>query len=164
MEVFRQAPQEGSRVLKQRAQCTEVILKVNYVSENYLKTSTREFERMYVVTKSEFLFLEKVKWSSFYFILIGLQRSKVSARIEVSCVACMCVCSVRLTLRDPRDCSPPGSSVHGISQARTLELVAISTYRGSSGTDPGIKPASLASPALAGGFFTNATPGKPNKS
>ena len=61
MEVFRQAPQEGSRVLKQRAQCTEVILKVNYVSENYLKTSTREFERMYVVTKSEFLFLEKVK-------------------------------------------------------------------------------------------------------
>ena len=31
-----------------------------------------------------------------------------------------------LTLCDPRDCSPPGSSVHGIFQARVLEWVAIS--------------------------------------
>ena len=30
------------------------------------------------------------------------------------------------TLRDPMDCSPPDSSVHGISQARILEWVAIS--------------------------------------
>ena len=30
------------------------------------------------------------------------------------------------TLRDPMDCSPPGSSVHGIVQARVLEWVAIS--------------------------------------
>ena len=30
------------------------------------------------------------------------------------------------TLYDPMDCSPPGSSVHGILQARTLEWVAIS--------------------------------------
>ena len=29
------------------------------------------------------------------------------------------------TLRDPRDCSPPGSSAHGISQARVLEWVVI---------------------------------------
>ena len=36
------------------------------------------------------------------------------------------------TLCDPVDCSPPGSSVHGISQARTLEWVAISSSRGSS--------------------------------
>ena len=33
---------------------------------------------------------------------------------------------------DPMDCSPPGSSVHGISQARILEWVAISFSRGSS--------------------------------
>jgi len=31
-----------------------------------------------------------------------------------------------LTLCDPRDCSPPGSSAHGILQARTLEWVTIS--------------------------------------
>ena len=35
-------------------------------------------------------------------------------------------------LCDPMDCSPPGSSVHGISQARILERVAISSSRGSS--------------------------------
>ena len=27
---------------------------------------------------------------------------------------------------DPRDCSPPGSSIHGIFQARILEWIAIS--------------------------------------
>ena len=36
------------------------------------------------------------------------------------------------TLCDPADCSPPGSSVHGIFQARILEWVAVSSSRGSS--------------------------------
>ena len=36
------------------------------------------------------------------------------------------------TLFDPMDCSLPGSSVHGILQARILEWVAISFSRGSS--------------------------------
>ena len=45
----------------------------------------------------------------------------------------MCVCAqLHLTLCDPMDCSPPGSSVHGILQARTLEWVAISSSTGSS--------------------------------
>ena len=46
-----------------------------------------------------------------------------------------CSCSVGqscLTLCDPMDCSPPGSSVHEIFQARRLEWVAISYSRGSS--------------------------------
>ena len=30
-----------------------------------------------------------------------------------------------LTLCDPLDCSPPGSSIHGIFKARVLEWVAI---------------------------------------
>ena len=34
------------------------------------------------------------------------------------------------TLGDAMDCNPPGSSVHGILQARTLEWVAISFSRG----------------------------------
>ena len=49
-----------------------------------------------------------------------------------------------LTLCDPLDCSLPGSSVHGILQARIVEWVAIPSSRGSS--HPGIEP--------AGGFFT----------
>ena len=35
-------------------------------------------------------------------------------------------------LCDPMDCSPAGSSIHGISQERILEWIAISFYRGSS--------------------------------
>ena len=35
----------------------------------------------------------------------------------------------RLTLRKPTDCIPPGSSVQGISQARILEWVSISSSR-----------------------------------
>jgi hypothetical protein len=56
------------------------------------------------------------------------------------------------TIRDSVDCSPPGSSVHGILQARILERVAISFSRDLS--DPGIKPMSLVSPALAGRCFS----------
>ena len=37
-----------------------------------------------------------------------------------------------LTFLDPVDCSPPGSSVHGILQARILQWVASSSSRGSS--------------------------------
>ena len=48
--------------------------------------------------------------------------------------ACMPAKSLQpgLTLCNPMDCSPPGSSVHGILQARILEWVAISSSRGSS--------------------------------
>ena len=41
----------------------------------------------------------------------------------------------------PMDCSPPGSSVHGILQARILERVAISSSRGiftTQGLNPGL--------------------------
>ena len=50
---------------------------------------------------------------------------------------CVCVC-VRaeflscVPLCHPEDCSPPGSSVHGLSQAKILKWVAISFSRGSS--------------------------------
>ena len=44
-----------------------------------------------------------------------------------------------LILCDPMDCSLPGSSVHGILQARILEWVAIPISRGPSKLDPRIK-------------------------
>ena len=46
-------------------------------------------------------------------------------------VVCCVVASHVHLLCDPMDCSPPGSSVHGILQARILEWVAISFFRGS---------------------------------
>ena len=45
---------------------------------------------------------------------------------------CVLATQACLTLCDPMDCSPPGSSVHGILQARILEWVTISFSRGSS--------------------------------
>ena len=57
------------------------------------------------------------------------------------------------------DCSPPGSSVHGILQARILEWVAMPSSRDL--PDPGIVPMSFASPTLAERFFTTSAPGKP---
>ena len=53
-----------------------------------------------------------------------------------------------LTLGDLMNCSLPGSSIHGILQARILEWVAMPSSRGSS--RPEIKLLSLSSPALAG--------------
>ena len=53
------------------------------------------------------------------------------------------------TLCHPMDCSPPGSSVYGILQARILEWIAMPSSRDL--PDPGIKPRS---PELAGRLFT----------
>ena len=56
---------------------------------------------------------------------------------------CVCMCSVAqscLTLSDPMDCSPLGSSVHGIFQARVLEWV------------PSPSPGALANPSQ---FYLN---------
>ena len=56
------------------------------------------------------------------------------------------------TLCDPVDCSPPGSSVHGILQARTLEWLPCLPPDGL--PKPGIKCVAPLPPALAGRFFT----------
>ena len=64
--------------------------------------------------------------------------------LKFSCFTVLLSCAVQqsesalldaqscLTLCDPMDCSPPGSSVHGIFLARILEWVAIYYARGSS--------------------------------
>ena len=70
-----------------------------------------------------------------------------------------CCCSVAKSCPTPSnlmDCSLPGSSVHGISQARILEWVAISSSRGFS--QIGVE---LTSPALAGGFLPLSHLGSP---
>ena len=65
---------------------------------------------------------------------------------SLSRVQCFC---------DTVDHSPPDSSVHGSSQARTLEWVAISSFTGSS------QPRDRTCVScLAGRFFTTEPPGK----
>ena len=64
---------------------------------------------------------------------------------------CMCDQSLQLcpTFRNPMDCSPPGSSVYGILQARILEWVAMSSFRESSQPKDRTQVS-----CIAGGFFT----------
>ena len=64
-----------------------------------------------------------------------------------------------LTLCDPINCSWPGSSVHGILQARILEWVAIPFSRGSSWSR--VKPVSLTSLNWQVGPLPLVPPGKP---
>ena len=70
-----------------------------------------------------------------------------------------CCCSMPrscLTLCNRMDCSLPGTSVHGIYRARILELVAISSSRGSS------QPKDQTHVAyITGRLFTTDPPGKP---
>ena len=71
---------------------------------------------------------------------VGTDEEISYATNKFSTITCfltssMCTCLVAqsfLTLCDPMDCSPPGSSVHGILQARVQEWVAILFSRVSS--------------------------------
>ena len=60
---------------------------------------------------------------------LGMEDTKNTLNV------CVCVCvfaQSHPTLCNPMDCSPPGSSVRGISQARILEWIATSSSRESS--------------------------------
>ena len=63
---------------------------------------------------------------------------------------------------NPIDYRPPGSSVHGISKARLqIQRSELPFSPPRDLPDPGIKPRSLAFPALADGFLTTLPAGKP---
>ena len=70
----------------------------------------------------------------------------------------MLCAQLRLILCNPMGRSPPGPSVHGILQAKILELAAMPSSR----VPPPyswLESESLVSPALAGRFFTTEPPG-----
>ena len=74
----------------------------------------------------------------------------------LTCLICRHIsvlsCFNRVQPCDPRDCSLPGSTVHRILQARILGWVAMPSPGDL--PNPGFEPASLASFAFAGRFFT----------
>ena len=88
-------------------------------------------------------------WKRQRIILYRFQKEHDSVDLLWLCLTVWFFC-------DPMDCSPPGSSVHGISQARILEWVLFPSPGDL--PDPGIESAC---PALAGGVFTPKPPGKP---
>jgi len=67
---------------------------------------------------------------------VSFSTAVFSGYVPSSGIAGACVCAKSLqsclTVCYPMDCSPPGSSVHGILQARILEWVAMPCSRGSS--------------------------------
>ena len=77
-------------------------------------------------------------------------------RLQLYVCVCVCVsCSVVSDSVTPTDCSPPGSSVRGILQARILEWVAISSPGDL--PNPGIEPGS---PTLQADSLPAEPPGK----
>ena len=84
-----------------------------------------------------------------------LKRVRIHVCLEVwvhNFHLCAVLCLVTQscpTLCDPMDCSPPGSSVHGILQERVLEWVAMPSSRGSSQSRDQTQVS-----LIAGGFFT----------
>ena len=84
--------------------------------------------------------------------------------IKANYSACMCAKLIQLclTLCNPMDCSPPGSSVHGILQTRILEWVAMPSSRGSSW--PRDWACVSCGSCIAGGFFIPSHWGSPNYS
>ena len=81
-------------------------------------------------------------------------RNKRKREISKNCCGCSATKSCP-TPCDPVDCSPPGSSVHGISQARILEQDCHFLLQG-------IFPSRHQTPGsrIASGFYTAETPGK----
>ena len=73
---------------------------------------------------------------------------------------CVCSCSVASVICafETRDCSPPGSSVHGILQARILEQVAMPS---SPGSQPTVQTHVSYVSCIASGFLPTEPPGKP---
>ena len=65
-----------------------------------------------------------------------------------------------LTLCDPMECSPSGSSVHGDSPGKN-NGVGCHAPSPRDLPNPGTEPTSPLSPTLTGRFFTNEPPGKP---
>ena len=85
--------------------------------------------------------------------LKGMHRENWCVQGGSACsLCCVCVCQLlsRVQLCDSMDCSPPGSSVHGILQARILEWIAVPFSRGSS------RPRDLTPVShIVGRFFNN---------
>ena len=116
---------------------------------------------MFILFKLLLLWISKI-----FIIICNFFCLKMYIKIYINKMAkhigacCCLVANLCLTLREPLDCSLPGSSVHGILQARILEQVAMLSSRGSS--RPRDWQASPVSPVLAGKFFITVPPGKPH--
>ena len=97
-----------------------------------------------------------------YLLILRWDKMAISLNPRLSTPIWVCVCSVAQacpSLGDPLDCSQPGSSAHGIFQARILEWVAISSSRSSSWPRD---RTCVSCVSCAGRSFTTELAGKPH--
>ena len=83
----------------------------------------------------------------------------IKTLIKVNTQGIYLLAQLCLTLCNLTDCSPSGSSVHGISQTRILEWIAISSSRGSSRPRDQTRTSCIS--CIGGRFITTEAPGKP---
>ena len=94
-----------------------------------------------------------IKWFLFTMtsqhLCVNWKTKKHNMRVVQVVLSCPTLC-------DPMDCSPPGSSVHGILQARTLERVAVPRP----GDPPSPRDRTKWSPTWQADSLTSEPPGK----
>ena len=85
---------------------------------------------VWTVSANKLLFLSK--WAKAVFLSFAVTHDKAlhsvvptNQLVPKQQFRCCCLVAQSCLFWDPTDCSPPGSSVHGILQARILEWVAI---------------------------------------
>ena len=133
----------------------------NFLFGNNFEVTEKYKEHLYVLYATLLL---KLLVLSLYICIVytwDFYSELFENQLHTSCSFALVVVVYSLNLVqlfcDPMDCSPSGFSVHGISQARILEWVAISFSRGSSQPRDGTQVS-----CFADGFFTSEPPGKPS--
>ena len=117
--------------------CKEIILKlkINFFKKRK-KEILEEMVQMVGMGRSrDFTVDPPVFHTSFYSPHIPCSpQPDIQIQLNVYSLPCVCAGSLQLcpTLSNPMDCNLPGSSAHGILQARTLEWVVMPSSRGSS--------------------------------
>ena len=100
---------------------TECILLLHHCKSNRYKSDTMCMYYIFIHTHT-------------YKYMFAHAHTCIYIHMCINICACMCAKSLQsyLTLCDPEDWGPPGSSLHGFLQARILEWVATPVFRGSS--------------------------------
>ena len=120
---------------------------------------------IYSLTSEIYIGIQLYAWHFCYYINYIYQMC-VHMHTSISVCVCVCVCARACTLScfscvrlcDSMDCSLPGSSVHGIFQARIREWVAMPSFRQSS--RPRDQICIYCGSCIAGRFSTTELPGK----
>ena len=144
----------------------------SHIGNKNLETESEAYQLLNCLKLTEWKIKQKMRCQRYFVNLVGLVNTlKVAQRcflnhlvqlsrlLLLSAPKVLCICPIEdlcaqlcLTLCNPLDCSPPGSFVHGIFQARILEWVVISSCRGFS--QPRDRTNTSCVSCIAGGFFT----------